>query len=253
MNDGYPVNDYSGLNSLRQRLREAKAGNINKSDAKSKRHKKSSKKQGKDIGMTDNDALADSTALGNNNGCKSGNICDDDDYSGDYGIENNANRKNNHGGTSTGFGGDSGFDDDKFLGDEAGKHDSDNDFDETFGNDYIAEILSEGECIGAPIYFFFQLGKTQLVDVSQLANLDEIARIANKYGLVVEIEGAADAATGTEAINTNLGNDRAQYIADCLVERGVDRDKCMVVGLGGIADYTPQEANRNAIIRLFLP
>ena len=62
---------------------------------------------------------------------------------------------------------------------------------------YIALMQSGNECIGSSIYFFFELGTARLTDVSQLINLDELARVAKKYGLSVAVIGAADSATGT--------------------------------------------------------
>lgn len=68
-------------------------------------------------------------------------------------------------------------------------------------SDYLSFIGSGNECIGSPVYFFFELGTDQLTDKSQLANLDELARVTKKYGLSVTVAGAADAATGTADIN----------------------------------------------------
>ena len=106
---------------------------------------------------------------------------------------------------------------------------------------------------GAPIYFFFELGTDNLVEELQMVNIDEIARVAKKYGLGIEITGAADKATGTEMINSNLGSLRASFIAGCLKERGIKEDMIKTFSKGGIDDYTPGKANRNAIVRLFLP
>ena len=49
--------------------------------------------------------------------------------------------------------------------------------------DYAVRMQSGRECIGAPIFFFFELGTSHLTDPSQLVNLDELARVAKKYGL----------------------------------------------------------------------
>ena len=77
--------------------------------------------------------------------------------------------------------------------------------------------------------------------------------VAKIYGLGIEITGAADKATGTEMINSNLGSLRASFIAGCLKERGIKEDMIKTFSKGGIDDYTPGKANRNAIVRLFLP
>lgn len=86
-----------------------------------------------------------------------------------------------------------------------------------------------------------------------MVNLNEIARIATKYGLRIEITGAADSLTGTEEINNGLGVSRAQYIADYLMECGVEEEMIITDSEGGIDTYSPNEANRNAIVELYLP
>ena len=122
------------------------------------------------------------------------------------------------------------------------------------GNDSIVSSLPvDGRYIGPPIYFFFVLDTDRLTDYSQLVNLDGIARIAQKHGLRVQIIGAADSATGNDAINNGLSQRRAAYMAGQLRKRGVDADRIETVSAGGIDDYKPVEANRNACVRLLFP
>jgi outer membrane protein OmpA-like peptidoglycan-associated protein len=168
LHSGYPVNDYSGLNSLRKRLSGEKNGNKN----------------------------------ANKNG----------------GKKSSASSKSSN--SSNGF-------------------------------DNIH--LEDGDCLGAPIFFFFELGTSDLVDNSQLVNLNEIARIAIKYGLKIDVVGAADSMTGTEEINDNLGVARSQYIAEYLTANGVPAENITSHSEGGIDTYTPNPANRNATVRLYLP
>lgn len=172
---GYAMNDYSGLNSLRKRLREGKNGNAETDSKSGKSH------------------------FGNGNGNAM-------DY--DRSVEM-------HG--------------------------------------YPGDAANGNTPLGAPIYFFFELGTDNLVEESQFVNIDEIARVAKKYGLGIEITGAADKATGTEMINSNLGSLRASFIAGRLRERGIKEDMIKTFSKGGIDEYTPSKANRNAIVRLFLP
>ncbi|MFS2832961.1 OmpA family protein [Bacteroides uniformis] len=172
---GYAMNDYSGLNSLRKRLREGKNGN------------------------SERDNRSEKETAGNSNGGKTGDTCD-----GDW-------------------------------------------------NDYRNDVINGNAALGAPIYFFFELGTANLVEESQLVNIDEIARVAKKYGLGIEITGAADKATGTEMTNSNLGSLRASFIAGCLKEKGIKEEMIKTFSKGGIDDYTPGKANRNATVRLFLP
>lgn len=172
---GYAMNDYSGLNSLRKRLRDVKNGSSEKDNRSGK------------------------AVTGNSNKSETG---------------------------------------------DAGAGDRDS---------YRNDVASGNAALGAPIYFFFELGTDNLVEESQLVNIDEIARVAKKYGLRIEITGAADKATGTEMINSNLGSLRASFIAGCLKERGIEKSQLNTFSKGGIDDYTPGKANRNAIVRLFLP
>lgn len=117
--------------------------------------------------------------------------------------------------------------------------------------DYAVRMQSGRECIGAPIFFFFELGTSHLTDTSQLVNLDELARVAKKYGLKVKVTGAADSATGTIGINNALSVSRADYIASELNKRGLPSDRLTKTGEGGISDYVPTEANRHTKVELF--
>lgn len=104
--------------------------------------------------------------------------------------------------------------------------------------------------LGVPVYFFFNLNSVVLVDKSQLVNLDEIATIAIQQGYDVTISGAADSATGTEAINNNLSKRRADYIVDELVKRGLKKERLHGYSYGGINKYESNEANRFTIVTL---
>lgn len=117
---------------------------------------------------------------------------------------------------------------------------------------YLSELSKGKSCIGAPIFFFFELGTNYLTDASQLVNLDEIARIAKQYNLSIRICGAADSATGTSEINHSLGASRSEYIYSQLLHRGMDRNRISEVNKGGIDAYAPKEANRHTSVMLFL-
>lgn len=117
--------------------------------------------------------------------------------------------------------------------------------------DSVAFRPAGGECIGAPVYFFFSLNTARLTDPSQLVNLDELVRVATKYGLTVKVTGAADSATGTVGINDALSVSRADYIASELNKRGLPSDRITKTGEGGISDYVPTEANRHSKVELF--
>ena len=102
--------------------------------------------------------------------------------------------------------------------------------------------------VGVPVYFYFQLNTAKLVDDSQLANLDEIARIAKEQHLTVHISGAADSATGTNDRNRALSIERAKYIGHQLMSRGVPKENLKATSLGGISQFSPKEANRFCVV-----
>ena len=115
-----------------------------------------------------------------------------------------------------------------------------------------SDSLSQGNkvAIGVPIYFYFKLNTTKLVDKSQLVNLDEIAKIAKEQNLTIHISGAADKATGSNKRNRHLSIERAKYICKQLMKRGVDKDAMKATSLGGINQFSPKEANRFGVILL---
>ena len=90
------------------------------------------------------------------------------------------------------------------------------------------------------------------MDKLQLVNLDELTRVAKKYGLYVTVIGAVDAATGTAVINDALSASRDDYISTELVKRGLAAEHITKVGKGGISDYNPTEANRLTKVLLFM-
>lgn len=203
INPSYPVNDYSGLNSLRKRLRENKKSGKNATRQVAESGEGHSEK-------------TDSNSGPNNPSVKKYEKDKDNIQSETY--------------------------------DEV----SWTDVKEVFSKDYIAAVRAEKECLGAPIFFFFKLGTADLIDSSQKVNLNEIARIAIKYGLRIVVTGAADSLTGTEEINNGLGQARASFIATYLAECGVESSSITVNSEGGIDKYAPNEANRNTVVRLFL-
>lgn len=104
--------------------------------------------------------------------------------------------------------------------------------------------------VGVPVYFYFKLNSAKLVDKSQLANLDEIVKIAKEKDLTIHISGAADSATGTSGINRHLSKERAKYIGKLLIKKGIDKERLKAVSLGGISQFLPKEANRFTLIML---
>lgn len=118
-------------------------------------------------------------------------------------------------------------------------------------NKYVAEMAGGTKCIGSPVFFFFKIGTTQSVDVSQMVNLDELARVAKAYHLKISVVGAADSVTGNDGINNSLSKSRADYITQQLVARGIDKSMIISKSKGGIDKYSPIAVNLHTAVRLF--
>lgn len=77
-----------------------------------------------------------------------------------------------------------------------------------YADGYRSDSLSSSDHLkvglGVPVYFFFKLNTDNLVDKSQLVNLDDIAKMAKQENLKIKISGAADSATGTQFGNQFL-------------------------------------------------
>ena len=113
-------------------------------------------------------------------------------------------------------------------------------------------LETQPNILNIPIYFFFQLGKAELTDESQLINLDELAKVAIEHNLKVHIAGAADSATGSENGNSSLSKERTRFIAKELKKRGVPTDRMKGISLGGISDFTNPKDNRYSKVSLYL-
>ena len=115
---------------------------------------------------------------------------------------------------------------------------------------YLSAMKDGMEPIGAPVFFFFRMGSDELTEVSQLLNIDVLARIVRTHRLRVGITGAADSATGNERINSSLSRRRAETVRTLLVQRGVDESLITTSYEGGINDYSPVQANRHTCVTL---
>lgn len=113
-------------------------------------------------------------------------------------------------------------------------------------------LETQPNILNIPIYFFFQLGKAELTDDSQLINLDELAKVAIEHNLKVHIAGAADSATGSEDGNSSLSKERTRFIAKELKKRGVPTERMKGVSLGGISDFSNPKDNRYSKVSLYL-
>lgn len=117
-------------------------------------------------------------------------------------------------------------------------------------NDTCLQHIVDGQIVGAPIFFFFELGSSIFKDETQMLNIKELARVATKHQLHITLIGAADSVTGTTVINNTLSKARADYISAKLVACNVDESTISKVFVGGITDYSPNEANRHTKVVL---
>ncbi len=121
---------------------------------------------------------------------------------------------------------------------------------ESQGNAQDTLSQTSSVAVGVPVYFYFKLNTSKLVDKSQLSNLDEIAKIAKEQNLTIHISGAADSATGNAQTNRRLSKERAKYIGKQLLKRGVNKESLKATCLGGINQFSPKEANRFSVVLL---
>lgn len=149
----YPVNNYSGLNSLRERL--------------ANRSWDGSSERSSTLGLSHDGSSASGFGYGNNEPDSYGNI-----ENGSF-VDSTSNHVSSDG---------------RWIRwDDV----------EEKSMEYLSRIVKGELCIGAPIYFFFNLASTNLTDKSQLVNLDAIAELSKQWHLRVRVTGAADSATGT--------------------------------------------------------
>ena len=204
----HPVNNYSGLNSLRERL--------------ANRSWDGSSERSSTLGLLLDGSSASGFGYGNN---------EPDSYSN---IENGS------------------------FADSTSNHVSSDgrlirwDDVEEKSIEFLSRIVKGELCIGAPVYFFFNLASTNLTVKSQLVNLDAIAELSKQWHLRVRVTGSADSATGTFDGNISLSQARADYISKILQERGVPSDMIQTVASGGIEEFSPTAANRQCKVELYV-
>ncbi|WP_373155551.1 OmpA family protein [Bacteroides cellulosilyticus] len=117
---------------------------------------------------------------------------------------------------------------------------------------YLNLLANQEACVGSPILFFFHISTSNLTDDSQLANLDEIAKICRKYNLQLKVTGFADSNTGNATNNAKLSSERAEYIASELKKRGITDHSITLESRGGVDIYSPDKVNRCTKIEIYL-
>ena len=106
------------------------------------------------------------------------------------------------------------------------------------------------EFITTPVSVFFDINKTEIASQKDLVNVRALAKYAKENNSNLLVEGYADSATGTPAINESLSQRRAAQVADELVKIGVDRDKIKTAAHGGVNDLSPISFNRRATVQI---
>lgn len=97
---------------------------------------------------------------------------------------------------------------------------------------------------------FFDLNSSKINSQKDIINLEAVASAAKSSGASVVITGSADSKTGSAAWNQTLSENRANAVADELVNLGVSRDKIEVKAVGGVDEVSPYPLNRRAVVEL---
>lgn len=120
----------------------------------------------------------------------------------------------------------------------------------------LEELIQMNEVMGLPsTIVYFQLDRYEL-DYNGRKRLQNFAKELNAMDDTIEfyIVGAADSATGTVRHNLWLSERRCEAAYNMLVDHfEVDGNQLIVVPVGGITDYDPQENNRMAMVILRTP
>lgn len=120
----------------------------------------------------------------------------------------------------------------------------------------LGELIQINEVLGLPAAIvYFQLDRYE-IDYNGLKRLQNFAKEMNALDDTVEfyIVGAADSATGSIRHNQWLSERRCEATYNMLVNNfSVDGNQLIMVPVGGITEYDPQENNRMAMVILRTP
>lgn len=125
-----------------------------------------------------------------------------------------------------------------------------------FPTNLIEELLNANEELGLPAtVVYYQLDKYD-IDYNGLKKLQKFAKELNQLDDTLEyyVIGAADSITGSIPHNQWLSERRCEAAYNVLVnDFDVSSNQLLLVPVGGIMEYTPQENNRMALIILRTP
>lgn len=119
-------------------------------------------------------------------------------------------------------------------------------------NQQPQEIVNEKivvkEIPAAPQSIFFEIGSSVIPANSEI-NLQAIAdMMKNNPNMNLSLTGYADSDTGSAAWNKQLSENRANAVAEALVKLGVNKNRMMINGKGGVDTLNPVAFNRRVIM-----
>lgn len=103
--------------------------------------------------------------------------------------------------------------------------------------------------VAAPVSVFFTVGKA-VVSKKDLQNVSALAEVAKQNNAQLKVTGFADSKTGKAEYNQRLSQQRAEAVADALVQMGVERSQIEVVAAGGVDTLNPFDYNRRAVVEI---
>lgn len=115
--------------------------------------------------------------------------------------------------------------------------------------DVVAETVVKNVGDVTPYMVFFEINSAKISD-KETVNIGHLAEYMKKYpDLKVQLFGYADKATGTSAINQKLSAQRAEAVANMLVEKyGISRSRLATEGEGGVDKFQKIYLNRMVLI-----
>mgnify|MGYP000720215126 CR=1 FL=1 len=106
------------------------------------------------------------------------------------------------------------------------------------------------EYVATPVSVFFNIGKSKVASKKDLVNVQALAQYAKDNNAKLVVNGYADSATGSAAVNQKISKARAEKVADELVKLGVAKENIVVKANGGVKDLTPASYNRRATVQV---
>ena len=103
--------------------------------------------------------------------------------------------------------------------------------------------------VAAPVSVFFTVGKA-VVSKKDLQNVSALAEVAKQNNAQLKVTGFADSKTGSAEYNQRLSQQRAEAVAEALVQMGVERSQIEVVAAGGVDTLNPFDYNRRAVVEI---